>query len=201
MHKLCPLLYVWGFIDGTARPIPRPIHGQRLFYSGHKRVHALKFQMVMSPYGIMAHLFGPLEGRRHDAAMLQESGLLSQVEQHMKRGSTTSSGKYWILYGDPAYPNRPQILRPFQGARLSPSEAEFNRLMSGARVCVEWGFGNIIRLWAFVDFKKNTKILLQPVAKYYIVATILTNCHACLYGNNISEHFGLQPPLLSEYLQ
>jgi hypothetical protein len=90
-------------------------------------------------------------------------------------------------------------VRPFQGARLSLSEAEFNRLMSGARVCVEWGFGNIVRLWAFVDFKQNTKILLQPVATYCIVATILTNCHACLYGNNISEH--LQPPLLSEYLQ
>jgi hypothetical protein len=59
-------------------------------------MHALKFQMVMSPYGIMAHLFGPLEGRRHDAAMLQESGLLSQVEQHMTRGSTTSSGNYWV---------------------------------------------------------------------------------------------------------
>jgi hypothetical protein len=102
-------------------------------------MHALKFQMVMSPYGIMAHLFGPLEGRRHDAAMLQESGLLSQVEQHMTRGSTTSSGNYWILYGDPAYPNRPQIVRLFQGARLSPSEAEFNRLMSGARVLCSVG--------------------------------------------------------------
>lgn len=31
VHKLYPLPYVWGFIDGTARPIPRPIHGQRLF--------------------------------------------------------------------------------------------------------------------------------------------------------------------------
>ena len=64
-----------------------------------------------------------------------------------------------------------------------------------------WGFGNITRLWAFVDFKKNTKILLQPVAKYYIVAAIPTSCCAYLYGNNISAHFGLQPPSLNEYLQ
>lgn len=41
---------------------------------------ALKFEMVMTPHGIMAHLFDPLEGHRHDTAMLQESGLLSQVE-------------------------------------------------------------------------------------------------------------------------
>ena len=55
------------------------------------------------------HNYNPFD----DAAILQESGLLSQVEQHMKRGSTTSSGNYWVLYGDPAYPNRPQIVRPF----------------------------------------------------------------------------------------
>lgn len=52
----------------------------KAFSSGHKCVLALKFEMVMTPHGIMAHLFDPLEGHRHDTAMLQESGLLSQVE-------------------------------------------------------------------------------------------------------------------------
>ena len=99
MLQLCPLANVWGFIDGTAMAIPRPVEGQMLFYSGHKRMHALKFQSVMTPFGIIAHLFGPLEGRRHDAAMLQESGLLALVEQHMQQ----PGGTYWVLYGDPAY--------------------------------------------------------------------------------------------------
>ena len=58
--RYCPLPHVWDFIDGTARPISRPIQCQRLFYSGHKRVHALKFQTVMSPLGIMVHTFGPV---------------------------------------------------------------------------------------------------------------------------------------------
>ena len=35
VHKLRPLPYVCGFINGTAKPMPRPMHGQRLFYSGH----------------------------------------------------------------------------------------------------------------------------------------------------------------------
>ena len=69
--------------------------------------------------------------------------------------------------------------------------------MSSARVCVEWGFGDIVRLWAFIDFRKNTKILLQPVAEYYAVATLLTNCYTCLYGNNVATHFNLQPPTLT----
>ena len=69
----CPLQNVWGFIDGTVRRSARPVEGQRLFYSGHKRCHALKFQSITTPFGIIAHLFGPVEGRCHDAALLAES--------------------------------------------------------------------------------------------------------------------------------
>ena len=40
-----PLDSCWGFIDGTARPIARPIRNQRIMYSGHKRIHCIKFQV------------------------------------------------------------------------------------------------------------------------------------------------------------
>ena len=55
-----------GFIDGTVRPICRPKENQRMVYNGHKRVHALKFQSIVTPNGLIANLFGPVEGRRHD---------------------------------------------------------------------------------------------------------------------------------------
>ncbi|XP_028412517.1 uncharacterized protein LOC114535396 [Dendronephthya gigantea] len=42
-----PLSNCWGFVDGTARPIARPIYNQRIMYSGHKRVHCIKFQSVV----------------------------------------------------------------------------------------------------------------------------------------------------------
>ena len=35
----------WGFIDGTVRPISRPSKNQRIMFSGHKRVHCIKFQV------------------------------------------------------------------------------------------------------------------------------------------------------------
>ena len=50
----------FGFIDGTVRPICRPGKNQRLVYNGHKRVHALKFQSVTLPSGIIAQIFGPV---------------------------------------------------------------------------------------------------------------------------------------------
>ena len=50
----------FGFIDGTVRAISRPGKDQRLVYNGHKRVHALTFQSVSLPNGIIANLFGPV---------------------------------------------------------------------------------------------------------------------------------------------
>ena len=43
--KGAPLHQCWGFIDGTVRPIARPVRNQRIMYSGHKRIHCLKFQV------------------------------------------------------------------------------------------------------------------------------------------------------------
>ena len=50
----------FGFVDGTVRPICRPGENQRMVYNGHKRVHALKFQAVALPNGLIGQLFGPV---------------------------------------------------------------------------------------------------------------------------------------------
>ena len=44
----------------------RPSLFQRVVYNGHKRVHALKFQSIVVPNGIILSMWGPCEGRRHD---------------------------------------------------------------------------------------------------------------------------------------
>ena len=50
----------FGFIDGTVRPIARPGENQRVVYNGHKRVHALKFQSLALPNGIIGNMSGPV---------------------------------------------------------------------------------------------------------------------------------------------
>ena len=76
-----PLTNCFGFIDGTARPICLPGEKQRVVYNGHKRVHALKFQSIVLPNGLVANLYGPVDGARHDAAMFKGSGLLKTLEK------------------------------------------------------------------------------------------------------------------------
>ncbi|XP_075535024.1 uncharacterized protein LOC142570536 [Dermacentor variabilis] len=68
--KGAPLRNCWGFIDGTARAICRPSKDQKVFFSGHKRFHALKYQSIMCPNGIICQLNGPYVGSRHDAGKL-----------------------------------------------------------------------------------------------------------------------------------
>ena len=50
----------FGFVDGTVKQICRPGQMQRTVYNGHKRVHALKFQSVTLPNGLIANMFGPV---------------------------------------------------------------------------------------------------------------------------------------------
>ena len=49
-----------GFISGTVQPIFRPGEHQSLVYNGHKRVHALKFQSIAFPSGLVASMYGPV---------------------------------------------------------------------------------------------------------------------------------------------
>ena len=186
----------WGFVDGTVRPICRPQRDQRAVYNGHKRVHAIKFQSVVTPNGMIANLYGPVEGRRHDSRMLAMSGLLEQLEQH----SFSPTGQALCIYGDPAYPHRLHLQCPFaRRAVLTPEEQAFNQSMSQVRVSVEWVFGDIVNYFKFVDFKKNLKIGLSSVGKFYVASALMRNALTCLYGNTTSAFFDLQPPALNEY--
>ena len=186
----------WGFVDGTVRPICRPGRNQRVVYNGHKRVHALKFQAVAARNGLIANLYGPVEGRRHDSAILAMSGLLPQLEQF----SVSPTGDILCIYGDPAYPHRLQLQRPYERrGHLTDEQQAFNQSMSKARVSVEWIFGDIVNYFKFTDFKKNLKIGLSSVGKIYSVCALLRNAMTCLHGSTTSTYFGLQPPALHEY--
>jgi DDE superfamily endonuclease len=64
-----------GFIDGTLVEIARPSGMQQgATYSGHKRHPGLKWQLITTPDGLLFHIFGPFEGRRHYMHLYAESG-------------------------------------------------------------------------------------------------------------------------------
>ena len=166
-------------------------------YNGHKNVHAIKFQSVVAPNGLVANLYGPVEGKRHDSGMLAMSGLLDALQRY----SVSPYGNTLCIYGDPAYPLRPCFQAPFRGAVLTPDQQAWNKSMKEVRVSVEWIFGDIINYFKFLDFKKDLKIGLSSVDKMYVVCALLHNAHTILYGNTTSQYFDINPPTLGDYFK
>jgi hypothetical protein len=134
------------------------------------------------------------EGKRHDAAMLVDSGLLHDLEQYVHVG-----GRPMCVYGDPAYPHRVHLQAPYRNRQLTPEMVAFNKSMRSVRVSVEWLFGDIINYFRFLDFKKDLKIGLSNIGKMYIVAAVLRNALTSMQPNNTSTFFELQPPAVEEY--
>ena len=79
------------------RPLCKPDENQRILFNGHKRVHGIKFQSVVASNGLIASLFGPVEGRRHDSGVLVDSGLLQELSNY----SFAPDGTPLCVYGDP----------------------------------------------------------------------------------------------------
>ncbi|KAG2812284.1 hypothetical protein PC112_g15244 [Phytophthora cactorum] len=153
-NKGATMSNVFGFIDGTKNAVCRlssrpgtKENLQRQVYSGHKRVHCLNYQAVVTPDGLAIHFWRPIEGRRHDVTLLHESKLIDYLEEH----KAIFDG--YTIYGDPA-------------------EQLFNSRMSSVRPAVEWKFKELKTLWALIDFKKSLKVRLSPVGKYVAIRTI-----------------------------
>ena len=82
---------------------------------------------------------------------------------------------------------------------LTPEMRAFNTAMSGLRVSIEWFLGDIANYFKFIDYKKNLKIGMSAVGKQYVICALMRNALTCLYGNNTSEFFGVEPPSLETY--
>ena len=192
----------FGFLDGTVHKTTRPQPNrrergvrnlnnvQRACYNGHKRHHGLKFQSIVLPDGLVAQMFGPVEGRRHDSTLLK----FSKLDEKM---AMLPPGSY--IYGDQAYQVRPWLLSPFRGPNKPPYMRRWNRCMRTVRISVEHGFKIITSLFAHLKYVPAQQIFKTPVEKHYLVCTALANMHNCLYRNQVSQHFNLAPPTLEKY--
>ena len=73
-----------------------------------------------------ANLFGPIEGKRYDCAILAMLELL----QTLQRYSHGPIGEVLRIFGDPAYLLRRNLLAPYNSALLRQEQTDFNSSMS-----------------------------------------------------------------------
>jgi hypothetical protein len=75
-----------------------------------------------------------------------------------------------------------------------------NERNSPIRVCNENNISLINNKWKVLDYRKVIMKSTQPLAIYYKLGALLTNCLTCLDGNQIGEYFNCVPPTLEQYL-
>lgn len=185
-----------GFIDGTNRETCRPRLFQRVYYSGHKHYHSIKFQAWCTPDGLISHLSGPIAGSKHDIYMFNKSN----VEMIMCKPAFST----YCLFADQGYNRSGHLSAPFKSSRQnSEVHRTFNNMMLIPRLSVEHSFMRVTQLFPF--FQKHTTLRIHQVsvAQHYFVAVYFANMRTCIdEGNQITANFAnvAKPPTIEEYL-
>lgn len=192
------------FIDGTFRPMNRPGETsifadlQRLFYTTYKKTHGLNFQAVTSPNGLVIDLFGPSPGSHNDLNLVSDSSIVARLSALF----ALRPFREYRCYGDAIYTLSTAIIRCYRSLILTPHEKRQNRMHNRERTTVEQVFGKVVQLWKYVDFARNFRFLGSPsgVGRAYRVACLFTNFHTCMHGSQVTSHFGIRPPEVSDYI-
>jgi hypothetical protein len=134
----CPELVF--FIDGTERPINRPKDrdAQQEYYSGKKKCHTVKNDVISNRDGRVLYLSGTHSGKKHDKKIADEEGYDFPSDSLLLQDTGFQGYK----------PDGVTILQPKKKPRkgeLTADEKVFNRAVSSLRVGVEHHIGGVKR--------------------------------------------------------
>lgn len=146
----CPTLEF--FIDGTERPIWRPKDKdkQKKYYSGKKKCHTVKNNIISEPQGKVVYLSGTYEGKKHDKKIADQEGY------NFPKGSSLWKDTGFQGYEPDGTTTHQPKKKPRNG-ELSPKEKEDNREVSKVRIAVEHHIGGVKRCRIVHDIFRNRK--------------------------------------------
>lgn len=141
LYRLYPDLK--AIVDGTEQPIQRPQDSekQKSYYSGKKKRHTIKKQIVVNRDGLILDTSPAVEGRRHDFKLFEDHQTLSQVIP--KEVEVLADSGY--QGAEKLDPDR-KIRLPKKASKLHPLTEEQkagNRALSSIRVRVEHVLGRL----------------------------------------------------------
>lgn len=119
------------FIDATEQPINRPKRGQRKWYSGKKKKHTIKHQVIVSKNGKIKGIGKSSYGKTHDKRDYENRKFI--IDPKVKRT------------GDLAYMNTGMTvpIKKKKGKELAKDEKLYNRQLASVRIVVEHTIGKM----------------------------------------------------------
>ena len=158
----------WLAVDGTERPVERPKEEtfQTKLYSGKKKTHTLKHQVIVDLfYGMILDFTNAITGSTHDATIYNhwlhlKGFLLSENER---------------ILGDKGYQGCYRVITPKKEPE-SDVEREYNSMINKTRVIVENTLG---RLKKFKSVALEWRHDLNKESKVFSVCCKLCNLDMC----------------------
>lgn len=131
-------------IDAKEQRINKPQgeERQKPYYSGKKKAHTVKTQVVINPRGQIEAVSASVPGSTHDLTLLVQSGVLGRLGEG--EGAMTDKGYIGV---DKHHPSVPVVL-PFKkprGGELSEEQRAFNREVARHRIVVEHTMAQLSR--------------------------------------------------------
>lgn len=128
------------FQDGTERPIERPKdrEKQETFYSGKRKRHGIKNNLLVDRHAGVILLTSTCEGKKHDKKIADETGLV------LPAGSSLVQDTGFQGYAV-ANVTMIQPMKKPRGKELTPEQKENNRRISSLRIRVEHAIGGVKR--------------------------------------------------------
>lgn len=148
-------------IDATEQPINRPKKGQKKYYSGKKKKHTMKNQIVIDNKMKICTVTKSVKGKKHDKKLYDESRVYTKEKTNIKKG-------------DLGYLGAPSITIPKKKPKkkeLTKEEKNYNKQFSKERIKIEHVFGKMkvfqILAQRFRNPRKTHALIFKNIAGLY----------------------------------
>lgn len=163
------------FIDGTEQELPKPNDKERRkqFYSGKRKRHTAKAQVVSTRDGLVLHLCGHVPGRVSDHLLLRATGVMHKIPKEDGGGSVVVRVDRGYEGLEEEYPEvkieKPKKAR--RGHPLTVLEKVYNRAMSKLRMPVEHVIGHLKK------YRLIAGLYRGEMERYDEVALVIAGLH------------------------
>jgi hypothetical protein len=131
-----------AILDATEQRVERPQQDatQKEHYSGKKKAHTLKTQIVVNAQGRIQHVSESVPGAKHDVVLARESEVTEEVPSEV---ALEGDKGYQGLEGkDPQREVKTPYKKP-RGGELTEEQKLFNRVFNRGRVIVEHALAHL----------------------------------------------------------
>jgi len=153
------------FVNATEQQIERPKKGQKPYYSGKKKKHTLKNQIITDKKGKVRAVTKSVPGKKHDKKLFDETRPILPENSDL----TGDLGYYGA--SDITLPNK----KP-KGKELTKQEKQYNKELSKRRITVEHSFGKMIIYQILSQRFRN------PLSKHSLIFKNIAGLHNLMFA-------------------